>query len=178
VTERKPAGTSWESWIEGQIRTSMERGDFDDLPGKGKPLPLIDGPVDDLWWVREKLRREDLSYLPPTLEVRLELDQARRDIAKAGDEGKVRDILGRINQRIRYVNSHIVEGPPSTLMPLDVEEELERWRQLDRPGPAGEPTAAVTVPAEPAPGRTRTAAVVVLALAAALLLAVAAAIGI
>ncbi|MDQ6671885.1 MAG: DUF1992 domain-containing protein, partial [Chloroflexota bacterium] len=29
----------WESAVEQQIREAQERGDFDNLPGKGKPLP-------------------------------------------------------------------------------------------------------------------------------------------
>jgi hypothetical protein len=29
----------WESAVERQIREAQERGDFDDLPGRGQPLP-------------------------------------------------------------------------------------------------------------------------------------------
>ena len=75
MTERKPAGVSWESWVEEQIRDAMERGEFDDLPGARKPLPGIDRPHDDMWWVREKLKRENLSFLPPALAVRKELEE-------------------------------------------------------------------------------------------------------
>lgn len=38
---RKPKGPSWESWVEQQIRVGMERGDFENLPGKGRPLEGI-----------------------------------------------------------------------------------------------------------------------------------------
>ncbi|WP_445188578.1 J-domain-containing protein [Pseudonocardia sp. Cha107L01] len=51
----------YESVIDEQIRKAQERGDFDNLPGKGKPLPGLDGPDDDLWWVRGYIRREGLS---------------------------------------------------------------------------------------------------------------------
>ena len=40
MTERKPPGTSWETWIEAQIRVAMEDGAFENLPGAGKPLPI------------------------------------------------------------------------------------------------------------------------------------------
>ena len=40
MTERKPPGTSWETWIEAQIRVAREQGAFDNLPGAGKPLPI------------------------------------------------------------------------------------------------------------------------------------------
>ena len=38
MTERKPFGVSWETWIDRQIREGMERGEFDGLPGHGKPI--------------------------------------------------------------------------------------------------------------------------------------------
>ena len=128
MTERKPPGASWESWIDKQIREAIERGDFDDLPGKGKPLPDIDRPRDDMWWVRRKLRDEDITVLPPSLQVRNDLDDARRRIAACDDESTVRTIVADINEKIREVNRSVVTGPPSTLVPLDVERVVERWR--------------------------------------------------
>ncbi len=38
---RIPFG-NFESWIDRQIRQAQERGDFDNLRGKGKPLPAAD----------------------------------------------------------------------------------------------------------------------------------------
>ena len=51
MREKKPPTVSWESWVEAKIRDSIERGEFDDLPGAGKPLPDIDEPADDMRWV-------------------------------------------------------------------------------------------------------------------------------
>ena len=39
MTERKPPGMSFTSWIDQQINEATERGLFDNLPGAGKPLP-------------------------------------------------------------------------------------------------------------------------------------------
>jgi hypothetical protein len=128
VTERKPPGVTWESWIERQIRESMERGEFDGLPGTGKRLRNIDQPRDDMWWIREKLRRADVSYLPPALELRKQVDDALDLIERAATEAEVRQIAGEINERIVYLNSHLTAGPPSTLMPLDVERIVRDWR--------------------------------------------------
>jgi len=125
---RKPPGVSWETWVDRQIRESMERGEFDDLPGKGKPIAGLDGTRDELWWVRDKLKREKVSYLPPTLAIRKERDDALERIAAATTEREVRRLVEEINTRIRYVNSHATGGPPSTVMPLDVDEVLARWR--------------------------------------------------
>lgn len=131
MTERKPQGVDWESWVERQIRESMERGEFDNLPGLGKPIPGLMGPDDELWWVRQKLRREQLSYLPPALALRKELDDAMDRIAAARTEAEVRRLVAAINDRIVYVNSHTISGPPSDLVPLDVDRVLEEWRQRD-----------------------------------------------
>lgn len=60
MTERKPPEVSFESWIDKQIRLAQERGDFDNLPGAGKPIPLSGDVDDELWWVKSYLRRENL----------------------------------------------------------------------------------------------------------------------
>ena len=39
MTERKPPGMDFSSWIDQQIEEAAKRGAFDDLPGAGKPLP-------------------------------------------------------------------------------------------------------------------------------------------
>jgi hypothetical protein len=132
MTERKPAGVSWESWVEGQIRERRERGEFDDLPGAGKPLRNIDQPHDEMWWLREKLRRENVSFLPPALAVRKELEDALDRIAQADTEPAVRQIVAVINERIVQVNSRTTSGPATSVMPLNVERVIEEWRKHRR----------------------------------------------
>ncbi|MEW6716878.1 MAG: DnaJ family domain-containing protein [Chloroflexota bacterium] len=60
--------------IEEHIRRAMERGDFDDLPGKGKPLPLDENPVEDSEWrlVFSFLRGSGFSL--PWIEARKEIE--------------------------------------------------------------------------------------------------------
>jgi DnaJ-like protein len=128
MTGRKPGGVSWESWVEGQIREGMERGEFDDLPGAGKPLRDTDQPHDEMWWIREKLRREDVSILPPALAVRRDLEDALDRIAKADTESAVRQIVDAVNERIVQVNSRTTSGPPTSVMPLNVDRVIQEWR--------------------------------------------------
>jgi hypothetical protein len=128
MTERKPPGVTWETWIDRQVRRGMEEGAFDDLPGHGKPIEGLDRPRDELWWVRDKLRREGLSYLPPTLALRKDVEDARAAIDAAAKETDVRQIITEINERIRAANRMATSGPPSNLMPLDEEATVERWR--------------------------------------------------
>jgi hypothetical protein len=127
--ERPPHSEAhWESAVEKQIREAMARGDFDNLPGKGKPLPGLDGRRDDDWWIKEKLQREKLSYLPPALALRKEVEDSLAAIATATSEADVRSKVAAINARIREVNSRMIEGPPSSQMPLDVGSVVARWR--------------------------------------------------
>ena len=45
---------------EDKLSSAIEQGEFDNLPGLGKPSPLIDQPYHPLWWVMRKLQREQL----------------------------------------------------------------------------------------------------------------------
>lgn len=129
MSPRKPAGESHESFVDRQIREAQERGEFDNLPGAGKPIPDLHRPYDELWWVRKKLKEENLSYVPPTLQLRKELQDAREQIACASSEAEVRDIIAAINQRIRAANRSALQGPASSVMPLDDERTVRQWRE-------------------------------------------------
>lgn len=143
MTERKPPGVTWETWIDRQIRVGMERGAFDDLPGRGKPMPDLDRPRDEMWWVRDKVRRENATHVPPTVQVRRELDATLAAIAAAPSEAAVRDLVAGINERVRWVNSRPTEGPPSTVAPLDAEAEVDAWRAAQPSRETGGPRTEV-----------------------------------
>src|SRR5437868_50645 len=121
---RKPLAAPFESWIEQQIREAQEKGLFDDLPGSGKPLPGLDDAYDPLWWVKRKLRDENLSLLPDALQIRVDLDRA----LQARTETELRQALLDLNERIALLNSRVSDGPPTTLAPLDIEAAVRQWR--------------------------------------------------
>jgi hypothetical protein len=129
MTERKPEGMTWESWVERKIREAQEEGEFDNLPGMGKPIPDLGKPLDELWWVKDKLKREQLSHTPPTLALRKEVEEARAAIDRAGSEAEVRRIVAAINERIVKVNKTGGSGPPSDFVPLDADTVVARWRE-------------------------------------------------
>jgi len=147
VSEPKPPGLSWESWAEKQIEEGRRAGLFDGLDGEGKPIDGLDGPHDEEWWVKAKLRREKIDYLPPTIAIRGERDAAVAAALEARDEAEARRLLEEINERIRYVNSHTVSGPPSTVWVVDVESILER-RRIQRPDEPSDGELLVTDPME------------------------------
>lgn len=129
MTDRQRTGRTWESWVDRQIREAQERGEFDDLPGKGKPLPDLDRPRDELWWVKGLMRREGLSITPETLELRKAREDALERAARARSEAEVRRILAGINGRIRALNSRPASGPPSDVAPIDVEAVVRDWQR-------------------------------------------------
>jgi hypothetical protein len=137
MTERKPPGVGFETWVERQLREAAERGAFDDLPGAGKPIPDLDKPHDELWWVKQKLRRENFSYLPPTIVLRRQAEEALEAAAQAGSEDEVRRIVAGINAKIIEGNRKAASGPPLNLAPFDVERVVRDWR--DRRGSAEGP---------------------------------------
>jgi hypothetical protein len=130
MTERKPPGTSWETWIEAQIRVAMEDGTFDNLPGAGKPIPNHGQEYDPLsWWVKQLVQREQISILPPSLELLRKVETELAAIEKLHDEVTVRTRLVALNAEIAKVNATVLEGPPTRLGTLDVDQVVAQWRR-------------------------------------------------
>jgi Domain of unknown function (DUF1992) len=129
MTERKPPGVPFETWVERRIREASERGEFANLPGAGKPIEDLDKPHDELWWIRQKLRREDFAYLPPTIALRKEAEDALASASRASSEAEVRRIVADINHKIAEGNRKAASGPPLNLAPFDVDRVLRAWRE-------------------------------------------------
>ena len=64
--------THWyESRIDRQIREAQERGEFDDLPGTGEPIPDRGELYDENWWLKQWIQRENITgMVPATLKIR------------------------------------------------------------------------------------------------------------
>ncbi|MFB6563348.1 MULTISPECIES: DUF1992 domain-containing protein [unclassified Streptomyces] len=129
MTERKPPGVSAESWVDRQIREATERGEFENLPGWGKPLASLDAPYDELWWIKGKMHREGFAVLPPALALRKEAEDAAEKVRAARSERQVRDVLTEINEKIAAALRRPPPGPPLGLTEFDVEAEVEAWRR-------------------------------------------------
>jgi hypothetical protein len=135
MTERKPPGTSWETWIDAQIRVAREQGAFDNLPGAGKPLPNLDQEYDLATWVKQLVQREQLSILPPSLELLRKVEKELTAIEKLHDEATVRRRVAALNVEIAKVNATVIEGPPTRLSTLDVDKVVARWRRTRTTNP-------------------------------------------
>ena len=123
--------------VERQIRQAQERGAFDNLPGAGKPLRDLGGPHDENWWLRQHLLREGVSgaaFLPPALALRKEIEDLPERILNLTTEAQVRLAVDRLNERILDALRKPGEGPPVSVMAVDAEETVLRWRfaRIDR----------------------------------------------
>jgi hypothetical protein len=145
MTERKPAGLSFTSWIDEQISRATEQGAFDDLPGAGKPLPPRTD-FDGLTWVREYVAREGGSpedCLPTPLKLRKESERLAGTVQELRSEQLVRDAVAELNQQILDWR-RLPLGPPVFVPLIDVEAMVGQWH-------AAHPVAEPAQVAEKAP---------------------------
>jgi hypothetical protein len=85
------------------IAEAMERGEFDNLPGKGKPLAL-----DDDRHVPKELRvayrlLKNAGFAPPEVELRRDISRLEDIAAGALDAGE----RGRAARRLSYLNMQL-----------------------------------------------------------------------
>ena len=60
--------------VDDQIRRAMESGEFDDLPGKGKPLKLEENPYEDPAWRVAFQALRSSGYTLPWIQTRREIE--------------------------------------------------------------------------------------------------------
>jgi hypothetical protein len=106
----------------------MERGEFERLPGFGKPLEDLGEEHDPDWWVKRLVERERITVLPPALQLRRDDAALDDELDRLGSEAEVRRVLTEFNERVRHVLYSTHGGPPVTTPPREVEAEVARWR--------------------------------------------------
>ena len=116
------------SWVDLQIRQAVDRGDFDQLPGYGKPLTNLTGDRDPDWWVKQLIEREQITgVLPPSLQVRKEDAELDGRLDRLATEKQVRREVEEFNARVRWALYRPPEGPPVVTRPRDVDHEVQQW---------------------------------------------------
>lgn len=136
----------FESVVDQQIRAAQERGEFDNLPGAGQPLPGRGQPDDDLWWVRQYVRREGIStdaLLPTPLQLAREIERLPETIGRLDTEPEVRAAVRELNRRIA---EHLAApaGPRVPVRPVNTDAVVAQWRaarqsDADQSQPSGPP---------------------------------------
>jgi hypothetical protein len=134
----------YQSVVDEQIRRAEERGEFDNLPGKGKPLPGRGRPDDDLWWVKGYLHREGLSteaLLPPSVRLAKEIERLPEAVRGLPSEQAVRETVRDLNRRIAgYLRAPTTPHLP--VGPVDADRTVAQWREAGPPSPPPVPEAA------------------------------------
>jgi hypothetical protein len=141
--------------VDLQIQQAMERGDFDNLPGAGKPLGDLGSPHDRDWWLKKLIERERISVLPAALQLRK--DDAELDdlLDREATEKQVRTVVEDFNRRIVEARRQLQGGPPVVTPTRDVDAEVERWRERRRPQARPRPAPEATSARDPQKPRRR-----------------------
>jgi hypothetical protein len=118
------------TWVDLQIRQAMDRGDFDDLPGHGKPISDLDGRHDPDWWLKRFVERENIhGVLPPALQVRRDDADLDDRLDSMTSERQVREAVEEFNEAVRRARFQPFGGPPMITDPRDVDVEVSRWKE-------------------------------------------------
>lgn len=116
-------------YVEISIQQAMRRGDFDNLPGTGKPIPGLTAPYDPDWWIRQKIEREQITGLgPPALTLRSEDAALDARLDAVVSERAVREILDDFNRRVIEARRQLRGGPPVVTALRDIDTEVARWQ--------------------------------------------------
>ena len=145
------------SWVDLQVRQAMERGEFDDLPGQGKPIEDLGVEHDPDWWVKKLVERENIALLPPAIALRKEDAELDARLDAITVEREVRRELEDFNRRVVETRRQLQGGPPVVTPTRDVDAEVAAWRErrtarieaqrAARAGQrAGRPQAVLAVP--------------------------------
>ena len=122
--------TGYESWIDRQIREAQERGEFDDLPGTGKPIEGLGGRQDENWWIKGLIERENIhGVLPGSLSLQKETVEIVDTVADCRTERDVREVVLDLNLRIVDARRRGVDGPKIFVRTVDVERVVRAWRE-------------------------------------------------
>lgn len=132
------------AFVETSIQQAIRRGEFDNLPGAGKPLPDLGTSHDPDWWIRRKIETEQLTGLgPPALTLRVEHAEMAERLDVLAREPEVREAVEDFNRRVIEARRQLQGGPPVVTPTVDVDAEVAAWIDRRR---AREEAAAVAAP--------------------------------
>lgn len=116
--------------VEMSIQQAIRRGEFDDLPGAGKPIPGLGQSHDPDWWIRRKIESEKLTGLgPPALMLRVEARELDAKLDELHHEHDVREALEDFNRRVIEARRQLLGGPPVVTPTRDVDAGVHAWRE-------------------------------------------------
>ena len=89
---------------ERKIAEAIRRGEFDDLPGQGKPLCLSDDPLEPPHQRLAHKILKNAGIAPIEIALRRELDQLKREYARAKSPEERRTLMREIRLMVLRIN--------------------------------------------------------------------------
>jgi len=139
------------AWVDQQIRVAMAKGEFDNLPGAGKPIEGLGTEHDPDWWLKKLIEREQVTgVLPPALQLRKDDAELDRRLDEMSAESDVRREVESFNARVMKARYTPVDGPPLITQPRNVEATVAGWKER-RAARSARLAAQARKPQQPAP---------------------------
>jgi len=135
-----------QTWVDVQIRQAMERGEFENLPGYGKPIEGLGEHHDPDWWLKKLVERERITVLPPSVALRKEDAELDATLDRCFSEAEVRHHVEDFNSRVIRARYSLSPGPPLVTMPRDVDATVEAWKERREARRAARPAPAAPQP--------------------------------
>jgi DnaJ family protein C protein 28 len=128
VKDRKDDRKDWESWIDQQIQEAQERGVFDQLPGRGRPLDLTPNPYAQDRYLAYKILR-DAGYAPEWIELdkvirgKLEVSMATLGRCWEWREMRLSELAHRSDVKAKIERQRVEAGWQNAVAAFEVEVE-------------------------------------------------------
>ncbi len=132
-------------YVDVVVDQAMRRGEFDNLPLQGKPIPGLTGTHDPDWWIKGLIERENITGLLPSAQLRKDDAELDDKLDLEAMEVRVREIVTDFNARVIDARRQLQGGPPVVTPTRDVDEEVARWqarRVARRTAASGPPSAS------------------------------------
>lgn len=137
-------------YVDTVVDQAMRRGEFDNLPLQGKPIPGLTGTHDPDWWIKGLIERENITGVLPSAQLRKDDAELDGKLDLEAMEARVREIVTDFNARVIDARRQLQGGPPVVTPTRDVDEEVARWRSrrvARRTAASGPPPASRRDPA-------------------------------
>lgn len=116
-------------WVDRIVDQAIARGEFDNLPLAGKPLPDLTRHDPD-WWLKAYVAREHITgVLPEALQLRVDVQHLPERLDALRSEQRVREVVTELNSRIVAARRQLLGGPPVVTPLRDVDAEVVAWRE-------------------------------------------------
>lgn len=136
-------------YVDVVVDQAMRRGEFDNLPLQGKPIPGLTGTHDPDWWIKGLIERENITGVLPSAQLRKDDAELDDKLDLEAMEVRVREIVTDFNARVVDARRQLQGGPPVVTPTRDVDEEVARWqarRAARRTAASGPPPASRRAP--------------------------------